>query len=629
MYEIAVDLETTVHGPGNSPEAQYDENYVVLYGWKECAYPAQTSRDGTALVAALQAALSAGEPVKLIGHNLKFDLKHLMKAHPEVRWQDIEYHCTMYTEYRQSGHEYRFSSLEASCARHGVPFTKGLDLGALIAAGVEIEDIPLADLTTYLLDDVDATWHLYHKQVTHPDYIEYEQLHIAALAEMELLGLPLDVYKAEETMEDMYIELDVAEHKLWKLTSDLLWWDDGTDLKPKDLKFTSARTVSYLLTGEPAAGLTKRVRKNITFRPNRVPLMTDVEVGMVWGTAKPTHLGYPMSKTEIDELTKISSCHTYMEALLEYRAFNKLIGTYLGPFLEAAKIQPTIHPKLNMCTTATGRLSSSAPNGQNMPEVVRNLFKSEKGEFKEVDYKQLEVMGLAHLSKDPTLLKDILDGEDIHYNTGRHVFKWKTPADMNDKQRKLVKNVNFGLIYGGGAKGLSAQTGQPVKLVKQLIDAFYFRYPGVAAWQKDFYTLVTGNLKSAGFRDGEAYYSSLVADPVSDRKFYFRESASPDWLKARSGRGYSFKPTETKNYPVQGFAGGDIVMTALALLWAWTRERTDTLLRMTVHDSILVDTVMSDNELTDIMEEVNREVEDRYGLPFNLGFDITSGQYWQ
>jgi DNA polymerase I-like protein with 3'-5' exonuclease and polymerase domains len=629
VYEIVLDLETTVKGPNKSPEAQYEDNYVVAFGHREPSKGIHIDKDGCDLIDAIDAAYGAGQIVKLIGHNLKFDVKHLMKKWPDLKWEDFEYHDTMYTEYRQSGHRYRFPSLEDSCARHSVVFKKGLDLGDLIANGVEIEDIPDTDLLPYLRDDVRATYDLYCSQINEKNYIEYDQAHIPCLAEMELLGLPLDVDKTETLAETLYEQLELAEDKLWDLTTGLLGWDDGSTLEKKNLKFTSARTVSYILTGEPIAGLTKRVRKNIDFLPNKGPMMMGGDIKRIWGSQEPTHLGYKMSKKEVDEIAKLKSCHDYMEALLFYRKLNKLLGTYISPFLAAAVLQPTIHPKMNVCTTATGRLSSSAPNGQNLPEIIRQLFKSEHGKFHEIDFKQLEVVALAHLSGDPQLLLDIQNGEDIHFNTGKHVFGWVTPSDMTDKDRKLVKNVNFGLIYGGGPGGLSKQTGQPMKLIKRLIKAFYSRYPGVADWQDEFFDTVVGDMKPNIYREGESTYHSTVTCPTSHRKFYFKEERSPEWLEMKQGRKFSFKPTETKNYPVQGFAGGDIVMVAMALLWQKLRKLPKTDIRMTVHDSILVDTDMDIRFLQSTMKTVCLEVQSRFSLPFNLGFDISSGLYWQ
>jgi DNA polymerase-1 len=389
--------------------------------------------------------------------------------------------------------------------------------------------------------------------------------------------------------------------------------------------------VSYILTGEPAAGLTKRVRRNIV--PKGDPLLNNAEIAKVWGTKQPTHLGYPLSKFDVEDILALGNVNAtdYINALMDYRTVTKLVNTYYGPFLEQAKIQPTIHPKMNMGTTGTGRLSSSAPNGQNLPDPVRQLFKSEYGKFMEIDFKQLEVVALAFLSKDPQLIEDIQQGRDLHYETGKHVMGWKTPADMSKKDRKLVKNVNFGLIYGGGVAGLSNQTGQPEKLIKKLINAFYGRYKHVGPWQQDFYTSVVKHMKPNGFKEGEQIYKSLVKCPISGRKFQFSEAKAPQWLRARTGRKYSFKPTETKNYPVQGFAGGDIVMMALWGLYHKLRHafRPHTQIRMTVHDSLLVDTDMSETELHRMMQEVCQDIVQYYGLPFKLDFDIEVGTYWQ
>jgi DNA polymerase I-like protein with 3'-5' exonuclease and polymerase domains len=100
-------------------------------------------------------------------------------------------------------------------------------------------------------------------------------------------------------------------------------------------------------------------------------------------------------------------------------------------------------------------------------------------------------------------------------------------------------------------------------------------------------------------------------------------------VRVKTGRRYSFKPTETKNYPVQGFAGGDIVMVALSILWERLYGKEGTCLRMTVHDSILVDTDMSDTELQIIMDSVCGETEHLLGISIPLKFDIQSGSTWQ
>jgi len=632
MYDLVLDLETTANGGvgKDNPEAHYPNNRVLLYGWIGHAGIKSSSKSDD-LFELIENVPKQGEILRIIGHNLKFDLKYLIKERPDLPWHQFEYYCTMYGEYRQSGHRFRFSSLVDSCTRHNIKFSKGLDLGAILASGLKMEDIPRTDLEPYLRDDVGATFQLFQAQLAHTGYDEYMHQHVLPLAHMELIGLRVDVPKTALQMGQLVATESLLNKELFKWAFDSLQWDDGTPLGVNDIKFTAPRCVSYLLTGEPAAGFVKG-KKSVQFKPGKNRMLGPKAVAKLWPNAKVTNLGYPMAKGVLNDMPTGSRAEKYVEKLLEYRAAIKLSSTYFGPFLEEATLDyahPYVHPKMNMCQTVTGRLSSSKPNGQNMPPEAREVFISENGLMMEIDFRQLEVVALAHLSKDPQLLADIQAGEDIHFNTGKHVMGWKVSADMTKQQRTIVKNVNFGLIYGGGAKGLAASTGQPVKLIKQLIKAFYDRYPGVSVWQRQYYTDMVGLMKPSHLENGEQVYSSLTRDGVSGRKFYFTEGRSPQWIRAKTGRGFSFKPTETKNYPVQGFAGGDIVMTALWELYFRIAGLDRTQIRMTVHDSILVDTDMDQQQVVVMMQDVCADIEQLFGLPFKLDFDIQSGLYWQ
>lgn len=636
MYEITVDLETTANGPGNSPEAHYPANNILWCGWKLSGQPAvHTLKGGTEQLMDDLTDAMALDDVTLIGHNLKFDLKYLMRYDPGFPWHKLYYHCTMYEDYLASGHERKFTGLEALCSEHNVTYKKSLDLGALIKSGIKMEDIPDSDLLPYLKDDVISTMLCYNSQrdIATRENREAYTGHIPALAEIELNGLALDVPAAQIAMHTSVVEEQIWERVLWDIVSEHLEWSDGVALAPGDLNYTAPRTISYLLTGMPTTGLTKRVKRNIVWKQLRVPMLTLTQIGTVWGTKQATHLGYPLSKLEMEKIVRIGGhAGTLIEALRKFRDQKKLTSTYYGPFLEEAKTQPSVHPKLNVSQTSTGRLSSSKPNGQNMPPDARHLFKSTEGQLMEIDFKQLEIVALAYLSGDAQLISDILRGQDIHFNSGKDVMGWKTTADMDEKSRKIVKGVNFGLIYGGGAKGISLSTGQDQKLIKQLIKAFYARYPGVATWQKDVYTQVVGNMKPNGHRDGEQTYHSYYDDPKSQRKYHFVEGPAPNWVRAKTGRGYSFKPTETKNYPVQGFAGGDIVMRALGELWELFSKHKAfnyTKLRMTVHDSILVDTDVDQRLIEGAMATVCTTIRNHYNLPFDLQFDITTGTNWR
>jgi len=637
MYEITVDLETTANGPGNSPEAHYPANKILWTGWKLGGQTdTHTEKGGTTkLMSDITDAMFLNDVI-LVGHNLKFDLKYLMRYDPGFPWHKLYYHCTMFEDYLASGHERKFSGLELLCSMHHLPYKKALDLGALIKSGVKMEDIPDSDLEPYLKEDVQATMKVYHNQVhtAKTQNREAYQGHIPALADIELNGLPLDVPRAQAAMHASVLEEDIWETAVWDIVQDNLEWSDGVPLVPGDLNFTAPRTISYILTSAPAAGLTKRVKRNIVRKPHRHRLLSIPNISSVWGKKLPTHLGYPLSKLEMEKIVRCGGAPAdLIIALRKFRDQKKLTSTYYGPFLEEAKTQPSVHPKLNVSQTSTGRLSSSKPNGQNMPPLARSLFMSTEGLLMEIDFKQLEIVALAYLSGDTQLIHDIVGGQDIHYNSGRGVMGWQTPADMDEKSRKIVKGVNFGLIYGGGAKGIAISTGQDQKLIKQLIKAFYDRYPGVRPWQNSVYTEVVTNMKPNGHKDGEQTYHSYYNDPKSQRKYHFVEGPAPGWVKAKTGRSYSFKPTETKNYPVQGFAGGDIVMRALGELWFEMKtdptNYSNTKLRMTVHDSILIDTDLTEGDIEDMMGHVCDKIRDHYGLPFDLQFDITTGVNWR
>lgn len=631
---ITIDSETTANGPSNSPEAHYPDNKALMWGWKEGHQSVKVHPTSARLADRVDELLANKDDVVLVGHNIKFDLKYLMRDEPHVKWGDCRVFDTMYYQYRWSGHRDKFMGLEATCAAWNVPYVKTLDLGAWLKAGNLMEDIPTDDLEAYLEDDVGYTFSLYNKMTMDPRYYEHFTDHLSVLAAMELIGLDLDKTKTQHAMAAAIEDRDTLDQGIWDIVEEVIGWTSGDIMTKKQVNYTASRTMSYIFTGKPDHGLTPHLKRR-QIKLLGKPLLSAKEISKLWGpNAKVTHLGYKMTAKElkwIKKHAKSTEAVLLADQLLDWKEVDKLIGTYYGPFLEEVKhTGGTLHPKLNTCATATGRLSSSNPNGQNMPLAARECIKSRYGCIYEIDFKQLEVVALAHLSQDQQLLDDLANGEDIHFNTGKRVMGWKVPADMTSAQRKLVKNVNFGLIYGGGASGLSEQTGQPKKLVQSLIDSFYTRYPGVAEWQKEFYTAVTDNMKTAGFQGNEQVYSSLYEDPTTGRRFFFKEHESPAWMKARTGRSYSFKPTETKNYPVQGFAGGDIVMWSLRLLWEVVREWPDTALRMTVHDSIMLDTAASPAIIEGTMDLVCSAVRHQLNIQPELKFELdVCGTHWR
>lgn len=637
---VVLDIETTCNGPDDSPEAHFIENKPLIWGW--AAIPTfgepvvQTNKRGDELLRQIDEMYERNhDMVTIVAHNAKFDIKYLMKVNPLYPWEErVTCYCTMYAEYRLAGHNEQFMGLEKACKSRGIDYKKSLDLGALLRSGIKMENIPDDDLNTYVHGDVVATMQLFCLQIQDSGIENVRHGHIMALAAIENNGLLLDIKKAQHELTQLGFKRSAALHSLNTIMRRHMEWDfytekrgplkgtyDKPEFDPTDVNPTAPRTISFILTGQPANKIAKGVKRKAILRQD--PLLSSKQIKDIWDTP-PTHLGYPMDEESLKKVAKVLKSD-YIDTIMEFRQCTKLMNTYLGPLLAIASrpesIDGAIYPTLNYVRTATGRLSSSNPNGQNMPEIIRQLFYSRKGEMAEIDFKQLEVVALAILSGCQNLAKDLLDGADIHYRVGKTVYNWASPKDMCQKDRKHVKGVVFGVLYGGTAYGLSQSTGLPRKLVKQIMDSLYATYPGIAVWHSSTIRQVESQKKPDGFINGEQSYVSDWTDPVSKRKFRFKTQAS------KYHKGLTFRPTQIKNYPVQGFAGGDIVMVSLEKLWRKLDKRVGRL-RMTVHDSIVVDWKGTHEQLAKTMTEVCEETKKELGISLPLLFDIEYGKYW-
>ena len=193
--------------------------------------------------------------------------------------------------------------------------------------------------------------------------------------------------------------------------------------------------------------------------------------------------------TDVDVLTTLADHHELPAQVLRYRTLTKLKSTYTDALLEL--IHPEtgrIHTSFNQTVTATGRLSSSEPNLQNIPirteegRRIRGAFIPKQGwELMSADYSQIELRLLAHYSGDPILIEAFQKDEDIHMRTATEVFQ-TFPSFITDELRRQAKAINFGIIYGMSAFGLSKQLGISQKMAKTYIDHYFTRYSGVKAF---------------------------------------------------------------------------------------------------------------------------------------------------
>ena len=259
----------------------------------------------------------------------------------------------------------------------------------------------------------------------------------------------------------------------------------------------------------------------------------------------------------------------------------------------------------------------------------------------EVDYSQLEVIVLAHLTRDPTLTSDILSGMDMHTVRAAELFN-VPEKDVTKEMRTFTKTFSFQLQYGSGPKNMAETTGASIDLAKQFIANYYARYPMVKQWQDDRIEEVKKNacpiLKNTPscLQVYEGHYTSETG-----RRYVFETYDPPAWMRNPSP--LQFSPTQIKNYMIQGTATGDIVPMMLGELYSAIKNweghhgvKNQILMINTVHDSILLD--VPQKHLIDainLIEEVLKNTTNfyfetfkkRFNLP--LRFEIEVGKNWE
>jgi DNA polymerase I-like protein with 3'-5' exonuclease and polymerase domains len=265
----------------------------------------------------------------------------------------------------------------------------------------------------------------------------------------------------------------------------------------------------------------------------------------------------------------------------------------------------------------------------------------DQGFIVEFDYSQLEVVGLAELSGDTQLRLDILNGRCQHCTSASFLYGVdyniiKDAYDRGDKEwtkkRKIAKAPGFLLQYGGGAKLMAKNTGLPVEQCQAFIDNYYARYPKVKEFQDANIAAVEAS-RELVYKDPSDDSMTGKGTLVSEtgRRYVFWERPAPEWKVRQGGVANSFPPTNIKNYPVQGFATGDIVPEMIGrILHMYAIGQLDgenCRMVMTVHDSILFD--IHDNVLEESinlikheMADVHRAVKLRWGIGLSLPFEV-------
>jgi DNA polymerase-1 len=316
--------------------------------------------------------------------------------------------------------------------------------------------------------------------------------------------------------------------------------------------------------------------------------------------------------TDVDVLTELARGHELPAEIMAYRSLSKLKSTYIDAL--PALINPQtgrIHTSYNQTVTATGRLSSSNPNLQNIPirtlegKRIRQAFIAAPDCLLiSADYSQIELRVLAHLSEDEALLEAFSSGEDIHSRTASDIFG-VFPQMVNADMRRQAKVINFGILYGMSAFGLARELGVSLKIAQAYIDGYFQRYRKVRIY-------LDGILEGAR-RDG--FVCTLL-----NRRRYLPE------LKSKIPSVRQFAERMAINTPIQGTAADLIKVAMVNIAHLLEKKNLAARLIMQVHDELVVEAPVAEKE--EVMALVKKEMEEVIKLKVPLRVEIASGKNW-
>ena len=463
--------------------------------------------------------------------------------------------------------------------RLGIEMTPISDLIGTGRAQITMDRVSVADAAPYACADADMTLRLVEslsRELREAQqwglYTEIEMPLVPILIQMEMAGVRLDT----DYLRQMGAELEEEQQRI-----------EGEifGLAGHSLNVNSSKQLSELLFVE--LGLSKR------------------------GIRKTTH-GY---STAADALALLRGKHPIIEMILKYRQIAKLRSTYVTVLPTLVHSQTgRIHTSYNQTGTVTGRLSSSNPNLQNIPNrtelgrQIRRGFVPEDGwVFVAADYSQIELRVLAHVSQDATLLDAFGRDQDIHARTAAAVYDVELDQ-VTKQQRQIAKTVNFGLIYGQSAFGLSQQTELDYGEAERFIAAYFDTYPGVKAWLE---------------RTRKLAYAQGYVETLLGRRRYFPELHSTQ--RARAGQRAAAE-RQAINAPIQGTAADILKIAMIRLDRRLSKAGLDARMVLQVHDEIVLEVPRSEVEAA---VALTREVMERaYELNIPLKVDVELGENW-
>ncbi|MCP4000690.1 MAG: DNA polymerase I [Gammaproteobacteria bacterium] len=508
-----------------------------------------------------------------VGHHLKYDA-HVLANH------GIELHGMAFDTMLES------YILNSTATRHdmdsvakyylGVDTIHYEDVAGKGAKQLRFDDVELEQATPYAAEDADITLRLHNK--LWPEicatgeletlYTNIEQPLVSVLESIETTGVLIDARQLAKQSQELGKQLITLEKTAYKLAG-------------HDFNLGSPKQLQHIL-----------------FEELKIPVI------------RKTPKGQP--STAEDVLQELAEEHELPRIILENRSLSKLKSTYTDKLPEQiAARDGRIHTSYHQAVTATGRLSSSSPNLQNIPvrteegRRIRQAFIAPKGcSLIAADYSQIELRIMAHISGDLGLVAAFAEDQDIHRATAAEVFNTDLEAVSTD-QRRSAKAINFGLIYGMSAFGLAKQLGIPRYEAQDYVNLYFERYPGVA----DYMDATREQAKQDGY-----------VKTVFGRRLYLPE------INARQAQRRQYAERSAINAPMQGTAA-DIIKYAMLAVNKWLQANNSSArMIMQVHDELVLEA--STDEAAEIAAEIAKLMNSAAQLAVPLKVDTGIGQNW-
>lgn len=514
------------------------------------------------------------ENIQKIGQNLKYDIKVLNKYNIKVKGKLFD---TMLAHYLINPDMRHNMDVLAETYLNYTPISITELIGKSGKNQLTMREVPLEKQTEYAVEDADITLQLkehFEKELgeanTQKLFDEIEIPLLRVLAAMELEGINLDKDFLNSLSEALENDIKTLEENIYKAAGETF-----NIASPKQL-------------GEILFDKMKLVDK-----------------------PKKTKTG--QYATSEDILSYLAKDHEIIQHILDYRGLTKLKSTYVDALPnQVLEVTGRVHTDYMQTVAATGRLSSNNPNLQNIPirtergRQVRKAFIPRNDDYTllAADYSQIELRIIAALSKEETMIDAFKNGEDIHASTASKVFNVPI-ADVTREQRSNAKTVNFGIIYGVSAFGLSNQTTLSRSEAKELIDTYYATYPKLRSYISE----------QIDFAREHGYVQTVLG-----RRRYLKD------INSRNAVVRSAAERNAVNAPIQGSAADIIKIAMINIYNRLESGNYKTKMLLQVHDELVFDVYKP--ELETIKTLVKTEMENAYALEVPLDVDLGMGNNW-